>query len=202
LSRWWAARPCRHFAGAPFARDFVSAESVFAAATPQKDRLAAVRELSHSLRTKWKETKGAASAPGNELFPMVLISKTKRGYLLTIEKQMNGCFREGWYDACAMMMRRLVEIAIIEAFEHKGIANKIKDASGNYFQLTELIDRALAEATLKLSRNTKTELPKLKNLGHRSAHGRYFTALRTDIDKVEDGVRVVAEELLTHAGLL
>lgn len=177
-------------------------ETVFAAATPQKDRLAAVRELSHSLRTKWKETKGTASAPGNELFPMVLISKTERGYLLTIAKQMNGCFREGWYDACAVMMRRLVEIAIIEAFEHKGIANKIKDATGNYFQLTELIDRALAETALKLSRNTKTELPKLKNLGHRSAHGRYFTAQKPDTEKVEDGIRVVVEELLTHAGLL
>jgi len=177
-------------------------ESVFAAATPQKDRLAAIRELSYSLRTKWKEAKGAVSAPGNELFPMVLISKTKRGYLLTIAKQMNGCFREGWYDACAVMMRRLVEIAIIETFEHKGITNKIKDASGNYFQLTELIDRASAEAGLKLSRNTKAELPKLKNLGHRSAHGRYFTAQKTDIEKVEDGVRVVVEELLTHARLL
>ena len=115
---------------------------------------------------------------------------------------MNGCFREGWYDACAVMMRRLVEIAVIEAFEHKGIANKIKDANGNYFQLTELIDRALAEAALKLSRNAKTELPKLKNLGHRSAHGRYFTAQKPDIEKMEDGVRVVVEELLTHAGLL
>jgi hypothetical protein len=177
-------------------------ESVFAAATPHKDRLVAVRELSHSLRTKWKETKGAASAPGNELFPMVLISKTRRGYLLTIGKQMNGCFREGWYDACAVMMRRLVEIAIIEAFEHKHIADKIKDANGNYFPLTELIDRALAEAALKLSRNTITELPKLKTLGHRSAHGHYFTAQKPDIEKVEDGVRVVVEELLTHAGLL
>ena len=115
---------------------------------------------------------------------------------------MNGCFREGWYDACAMMMRRLVEIAIIESFEHKNIASKIKDASGNSFQLTELIDRALAEPTLKLSRNTKAELPKLRNLGHRSAHGRYFTAQRSDIEKIEDGVRVVVEKLLTHAGLL
>jgi hypothetical protein len=148
-------------------------ESVFAAVTPQKDRLGAVRELSHSLRTKWREPKGAASAPGNELFPMVLISKTGRGYLLTITKQMNGCFREGWYDACAVMMRRLVEIAIIEAFEHKNVANKIKDGSGNYFQLTELIDRALA-----------------------------FTAQKSDTEKVEDGVRVVVEELLSHAGFL
>lgn len=177
-------------------------ESVFAADTPQKDRLNAQRELSHALRTKWRESKGSQSAPGNELFPLTLITQTRRGYLLTIAKQMNGCFREGWYDACAVMMRRLVEIAIIEAFEHHKIENKIKDGRGNYFQLSELIDRALAESTLRLSRNTKTELPKLRDIGHRSAHGRHFTAQKSDVTKVEDGVRVVLEEFLRHANLL
>jgi acetate kinase len=100
------------------------------------------------------------------------------------------------------MMRRLVEIAIIEAFEHRNIANKIKDRNDNYLQLTELIDKALAEPALHLTRNSKKELPKLRNIGHRTAHGRHFTAQRTDIEKVEDGVRVVVQEFLTHAGLI
>lgn len=79
--------------------------------------------------------------------------------------------------------------------EHHGIADKIKDRNDNYLQLSDLIDRALIEPALKLTRNAKTELPKLRNLGHRSAHGRYFTAQKNDLDKVEDGVRVVVEEL-------
>ena len=177
-------------------------QTSFAADTSQKDRLSASRELSHALRTKWKESKGPAIAPGNELFPLALIASTERSYLLTIAKQMNGCFREGWYDACAVMMRRLVEIAIIESFEHHKIEKKIMDGNGNYVQLTELIDRTLAEPELRLSRNTKTELPKLRSIGHRSAHGRHFTAHKTDITKIEDGVRIVLEELLRHAGLL
>jgi hypothetical protein len=144
-------------------------EISFAANTHRKDRLAASRELSHALRTKWKQTKGPESTPGNELFPMALIATTERGYLITIAKQMNGCFREAWYDGCAVMMRRLVEIAIIESFEHLGIEKNIKDGKDNYFQLSELIDRALAEPKLNLSRNTKTALPKLKNIGHRSS---------------------------------
>jgi hypothetical protein len=115
---------------------------------------------------------------------------------------MNGSFREGWYDCCAVMMRRLVEVVLIEAYEHQGIAHKIKNASGDYVHLSELIDRALAEPKLRLSRNAKKELPKLRNLGHRSAHGRHFTAQAPDIQKVEDGVRVVVEEFLHHAGLL
>lgn len=81
-------------------------EIVFAPPSTSKMRLEASRELSHALKTKWKEVKPSVGAsPGNELFPMVLIAKTKRGYLSTVANQMNGCFREGWFDACAVMMR-------------------------------------------------------------------------------------------------
>jgi len=147
-------------------------ETSFAARTSQRDRLSATRELSHALRTKWKEPKGTASAPGNELFPLALISSTERGYLLTIAKQMNGCFREGWYDACAVMMRRLVEIAIIESFEHHKIENEIKDGNGNYLQLTELIDRTLAEPALRLRSQYQDRIAEIEehwsSLGTRS----------------------------------
>jgi hypothetical protein len=115
---------------------------------------------------------------------------------------MNGSMREGWYDACSVMMRRLVEIVIIEAYEHYSIQDRVKDGSGNYFQLSALIDAAVGEAAFNLSRNAKTALPKLRNVGHRSAHGRHFTAQRSDVEKVEDGVRVVVEEFLHHAGLI
>lgn len=176
-------------------------DTCFGPDTRASDRLEAVRELSHSLRTKWADTK-EASPPGNELFPFALIAKANRGYLSTIAKQMNGCRREGWMDACAVMMRRLIEISIIEAFEKKGIAAKIKDANDDYLQLTALIDRALAEPKFALSRNAKAMLPKLKMVGHMSAHGRYFTAQPSDIDKLEAGLRVVVEEFLRHADLI
>jgi hypothetical protein len=42
----------------------------------------------------------------------------------------------------------------------------------------------------------------LKNTGHMLAHGRYFHARREDLDKLQDGCRVVVEEILQHAGLL
>jgi hypothetical protein len=107
-----------------------------------------------------------------------------------------------WFDAAAVMMRRLVEIAIIEAFEAKGVANKIKDASGNYLQLSDLVARAVNEPTLTLSRNAKKTLPTLRDLGHMSAHGRYFTARKEDLESVASGCRVLIEEFLHHAALL
>jgi hypothetical protein len=115
---------------------------------------------------------------------------------------MNGCFEKGWYDACAVMMRRLVEISLIEAFEHKGVADKIKAKDGNYVQLTEMISRALSERKLTLSRNCKNALPRLRGVGHMSAHGRYFIARPVDLRKAQPDFRVVVEELLHHAGLL
>ena len=45
-------------------------------------------------------------------------------------------------------------------------------------------------------------LPQLRDIGHLSAHGRHYQARREDIDRVQQGCRVVIEELLHHAGLL
>lgn len=100
-----------------------------------------------------------------------------------------------------VMMRRLLEIGIIEAFEKKGVAHKIKGADGNYYHLSKLVELACDEQALPLSRNTKKALPKLKDLGHVSAHGRFFIARPDDVEKVQSDFRIAIEELLHHAGL-
>ncbi len=69
-------------------------------------------------------------------------------------------------------------------------------------QLTALVTKTLAEPSLSLSRNAKTALPALRDEGHMSAHGCYFTAKKEDVESVRLGCRVVVEELLHHAGLL
>jgi hypothetical protein len=163
----------------------------------------AVRDLTFQLKTKWSAT--APPPPAGEedaIFPLSLLARTRRGYLVHIARQMNGSFSVGWYDSCAVMMRRLVEVSIIEAYEALGIQERIKNANGDYFQLTELVQHALAEPTFNLSRNTRRQLPQLRDVGHMSAHGRYFTAQKPDIEKVRTGCRVVVEEFLHIAGLL
>jgi hypothetical protein len=61
---------------------------------------------------------------------------------------------------------------------------------------------ALAEPAFALSRNTKKALPKLRDAGHLSAHGRYYLTAPEDIEKMQKDCRVVLEEFLHHAGLL
>jgi hypothetical protein len=173
----------------------------FAPDTDIKKRVSVARELTHELQTtKWKTS--TIEAVGDNLFPLSLLSKTRRAYLIAIGRQMNGCFESGWYDGCAVMMRRLLETAIIEAFEAKKIDHKIKNPQDEFFQLTALIAAALSEQSWNLSRNTKEALPRLRDIGHKSAHSRRFTAQKSDIDRVQPDCRVALEEFLHLADLL
>jgi hypothetical protein len=118
-----------------------------------------------------------------------------------VANQINGTYEKGWYDACAVMLRRLIEMLIIEAFEHHGISTKIKNSSGDFLYLRDLIDKTLAERAWNLSRNTKQSLPRLKDIGDKSAHSRRYIAQRGDLQPLLSDVRAVVQELLFIAGL-
>ncbi len=65
--------------------------------------------------------------PTNEcILPHAIIRGT-RGYIERVVFQINGCYEKGWFDGCAVMMRRLIETLIIECFEKHNIAHKIKN---------------------------------------------------------------------------
>ena len=84
--------------------------------------------------------------PSEELFPMEIVEGT-RGYIEKLATQANGCYQREWYDACAVMVRRLIEILIIDCFEQHNIASKITNPSGDYYGLGELIGTFLNETT-------------------------------------------------------
>ena len=98
------------------------------------------------------------------VLPRALVNNT-RGYIERVVDQINGCYEKGWFDGCAVMMRRLLETLIIECFEANNIANKIKNSStGDFLYLSELISKTLKESTWNLGRNTKKALPSLKSI--------------------------------------
>jgi hypothetical protein len=143
---------------------------------------------------------GGLEAIGQPVVPFALLRNT-RGYLERIAHQVNGSYSNGWYDACAVMIRRLVETLIIESFEKHGISQNIKSSTGDFLYLADLISKTLSESTWNLSRNTKQALPKLKDIGDKSAHSRRFNAVRNDIDKIIPDLRVVVQELVYLSGL-
>jgi hypothetical protein len=177
-------------------------EKVFSGQTGSKERNGAARDLQFALKTTWAKSQAAQGhLEDGGIFPLSTLSKTKRGYMVAIGRQMNGCYASQWYDACAVMMRRLLEAVIIEAFEAKGIAAKIKDGSGDFFQLTALINAALTEPAWNLSRAVKKELPDLRDLGHKSAHGRHYLAKKLYVDELKTPFRDALEAFLHEAGL-
>ena len=159
--------------------------------------------MQFAIRTTW----GKVSVETSHLeevgvFPLVKLNQTKRGYLVAVGRQLNGCYASGWYDGCAVMMRRLLESSIIEAFEARGLAEKIKTPTGDFVQLTALVTVALAEPSWNLPRNVKKDLGELKDVGHRSAHNRYYLATKPDIDKHLGVYREAVETFLHLAHLL
>src|SRR5580704_976830 len=104
--------------------------------------------------------------PANEfILPHAMVRGT-RGYIEKVVNQINGCYEKGWFDGCAVMMRRLIETLIIECFEKHGIADKIKNpVTSDYLYLGDLITATLAETAWTLGRDAKKGLPRLKTIG-------------------------------------
>jgi hypothetical protein len=134
------------------------------------------------------------------VIPMSVVRGT-RGYIERVSNQANGAYGNGWYDACAVMIRRLLETLIIEAFEHHKLEAKIKNPAGDFLYLKDLIDKCLQEKAWNLSRNCKQAMPKLKDIGDKSAHSRRYNAHRGDVDPLLSDIRLVVQELIYLAGL-
>jgi len=135
------------------------------------------------------------------ILPHALVQNT-RGYIERVVFQINGCYEKGWFDSCAVMMRRLLETLIIECFEAHGLAQKIKDPkTGDFYHLSDLTTKLLQEPSWNLGRNFKKGLPNLKSIGDQSAHSRRYNAHREDIDKLTADFRIICQELIYLAKL-
>jgi hypothetical protein len=134
------------------------------------------------------------------VLPISLFKRT-RGYIERVVHQINLSYEHGCYDACSVMIRRLLETLIIEDFEHYAIDSKIKRENGDFLPLSDLITKTCTEDKWNLSRNTKQALPRLKNIGDLSAHNRRYNAHRNDIDSTIRDLRIVVQELIYLAEL-
>ena len=168
-------------------------------AAKPKDRAGSLKELRllcESVIGPKLDSMTASPIPATEqVLPVAVVEGTRRPYLIQVVTQANGCYEHQWYDACSVMIRRLVETLIIEVYEARGDADEIKK-EGDYLMLNGLIENILKKTAWGLQRETKNTLPLLKSLGDRSAHTRRYLAKKLDIDKVTHGLRVVAEDLI------
>jgi Domain of unknown function (DUF4145) len=133
------------------------------------------------------------------------IWKNTRGYIEEVCRELNGCFRHAYYNAAAVMLRRLLETLIIESYEHLSRENEIKNAGGYYLMLSDLAERASGEnghKGLNLGRDSKSALKDARNVGNWSAHARRFLANAGDLTKFQAGMRLLVQELIQIADLV
>jgi hypothetical protein len=170
---------------------------IFLAATKSNEVTELNKRISFLLATQIQPAfyEEIESSPTDGLFPLALVANT-RGYIEKIAVQACGCYDKKWYDASAVMCRRLLETLIIECFESHNIAQKIKKADGNFFYLRDLISIFLSETAWNIGRNAKSALPKLKDIGDQSAHSRRFVAHESDLNKLKSDLRITVQELI------
>jgi hypothetical protein len=133
------------------------------------------------------------------------IWRNTRGYIEEVCRELNGSFHHAYYNAAAVMLRRLLETLIIEAYEHLDRDAEIKDGSNNYLMLSELADRACGEhghRGLNLGRDSKKALKEARSLGNWSAHARRFIAHAVDLTRVQSGMRLLVQDLIQAAELM
>ena len=140
------------------------------------------------------EPPAEGSKPRAELVIDSSLVKGTRGYLIRVVDQINGTYENGWYDACAIMLRRLIETLIIEVYVETGRSEDIKK-NGRFMRLDGLVKFASNDNLLALDESGNT-LRKLKDIGNWSAHKRRYNANRQDIDRVLPAVRIVVQEMV------
>ena len=141
---------------------------------------------------------GIAKAPdpnNSDFIPLSIFLNT-RGYIEKIGEQMISSYDVGIYDGCSVLMRKLLELLIIEIYEQHQVDSKIKDSSGHFYHLGDLITLVTNEPSWNLSRNCKQAMKSIKKIGDLSAHNRRFIARKLDMDKIKEDVRIVFEELI------
>ena len=123
----------------------------------------------------------------------------KRGYLDKLVKQINHCYKNNCFDACAVCMRRVFEITLILAYENKGVQDQIKE-NGDYVMLEKIVADAAKNKSLHISRSRK-EYDDIRELGNYAAHKIQYNTRKKDIDEIKQTYRVCLEELYYIAGL-
>ncbi len=127
----------------------------------------------------------------------------KKTYLDSLIAQANNCYKNNCYDACAVILRRIFEITLILAYRNNNIETEIQDNSGQTFMLEKIVNNAVNNQTLKLSkRNLQKEYTVIRNIGNYAAHKIEYNTSFKDIDDIKIIFRVRLEELYHKAGLL
>jgi hypothetical protein len=116
--------------------------------------------------------------------------------------QINGTYHFHYFDACAVLSRRLMESLIIKVYLSKGRETEIKDADNKFKGLEFLIAKISSDYRDKLGRESSNTMTKVKEVGDTAAHDKTYLTIQADIDEIKTKYRKVIYELMILAGII
>ena len=157
------------------------------------------RNLRKVLDTKFDEVKGVKQPDIS--FEVLSIEGHSGGrkYLSSMITQINGTYSYGFYDATAVLMRRLMESLLIETFIKNSLDEKILDADNNFLPLNAIINQAKNPANIRFSRGLDKTMEGVKDVGDAAAHNKSYITKKSDIDNIQSRFRRMIDELCKKA---
>lgn len=126
----------------------------------------------------------------------------KKQYLDRLIQQINSCYKNNCYDACAVLLRRVFEVLLVLAYKNMGIESDIQTETGENKMLDGIVKNAIQNKTLDIPRRISKYFDSIRNTGNFSAHSITYTAGKKDIDDIKSNYRLMMEELYNKAGLM
>lgn len=133
------------------------------------------------------------------ILPTEIVEGT-RLYLERMTYQINGAYEAGFYDASAVICRRLMESLIIEVYISQKRQSEIQK-NGVFFFLDSLIKYITSDKTVTLSRNTPKTMLDIKQTGDNAAHDRVYITRKEDLDDLKSKYRRMISDLLSVSGI-
>lgn len=131
------------------------------------------------------------------VLPTDAVTGTRR-YLEHLHRQINGAYDSGFYDACAVLCRRLMESLIIEIYIAANRHHEIQH-NGMFLSLDRLLAFIKGDGAVVLGRNSGATMDEIKRLGDTAAHDRTYLTTQVDMNDVKAKYRRLISELLQLA---
>lgn len=152
-------------------------------------------------KTDTKASDGSAKTADAPLdgdsFLTPLIFDEMPEYIRRIIPQINGCWEREYLEACAVMIRRLIEILIIELYFKRKWVDELKHSSSkDFLGLKALVQKICGDSRFGLNRRTQDGLKRVKLLGDIAAHDHQIRIRKSDLKDMRDDVRFTTERLV------
>ena len=133
------------------------------------------------------------------VLPSVLYIPTTE-YVEQLAKQINSSYQYQLYDGCALLMGRLIEVLLIEAYGHLGSKYELV-AKGKQTNLNAIVHHTISKKGIRFSSEATTVLTTLQKLTDPSCLPSGVSITRADLSHIKLHYKVLVEELLRAAAI-